>query len=438
MFPKIISDKIPGKKSREYAKRLSQVESANVTYLSDDFPVFWAKAKGCNIWDSDGNRFLDLTSAFGVASLGHTNAAVEEAIREQAGKLIHGMGDVHPPESKVLFLEKLISLLPPGLDRAILSCNGSDACESALKTAQRYTKKPGLIAFRNSYHGLGYGALDLTGIDFFRAGFERRLSAQTFFAEFPNTHEMGKAALEKSLYSIEKILEQNKETIGSLILEPIQARGGVVVPPDGFLVELKNLCRKNNLLLILDEIYTGFARTGKLFAFEWDGVLPDLICLGKTLSGGLPLSACVGSQRIIEKAWPKSTGAAIHTSTFLGNPLACIAGLATLRELEKFDLSTIEKKSNFFREKLIELKKLFPKEIVEVRGRGLMMGVEFKEQILLEKIILAALKKGLILLSSGTQGKVLSFSPPLVISEEELSFTVKTITDLLKLEKEKL
>jgi len=434
MLPEIITE-IPGPKSKEYSQRLSKIESRNITFLPEDlsFPIFWESGENCNIWDNDGNRFLDLTSAFGVSSLGHSNPKTQKAIEEQSKKLIHGMGDLHPPEIKVLFLEKLISFLPRKLNKAMLSCNGSDACESALKTTQLYTKKPGFISFENSYHGLGYGALDLTEINFFRTSFQQRLSSYTFFAKFPDLLRNRELALEKSLQSVKEIFFKNKELIGGLILEPIQGRGGVIIPPKGFLKQLKAFCEENKLLFVLDEIYTGFGRTGKLFAFEYEEIIPDLLCLGKTLGGGLPLSVCVGKEEIMQQAWPKSKGEAIHTSTFLGNPTACATGLATLQQIQKLSLGKIQQKSDYFQASLRNLKDDFSEKILEIRAKGLMLGVEFIDPKIPKKIIKDGLKRGLILLSSGKNGQVLSFSPPLIISQEEIDFTVKTVRKILSL-----
>ncbi len=429
MFLPQIKTAIPGPKSLEYAQKLALVESPGITYLSDKFPVFWQKANGLNIWDVDDNCFLDLNSAFGVAGLGHGNAG--KVVGEQALNLIHGMGDVHPPKVKVDFIEKLVEILPANLNKVILSCNGSDACESALKTVQVYTQKPGIIAFQYGYHGLGYGALDLTHKPHFRKPFEQRLSGPTFHAPYPSCVE----ELEQSLEIIQEIINENKNILGGIIVEPIQGRGGVIVPPKGFLKELKKLCEKNNLLLILDEIYTGFGRTGKMFAFEHENIVPDLLCLGKTIGGGLPLSICVGSSEIMS-AWGKSNGEAIHTSTFLGNPLACAAGLHILEELNKQDWpALIEERGQYFQAKLKTLKSPF---IKEVRGKGLMLGIELVKDLktnepftdLANYFLEKCLEKGLIVLTCGKAGHVISLSPPFIITEQAIDFVVKQFQEV--------
>jgi 4-aminobutyrate aminotransferase/(S)-3-amino-2-methylpropionate transaminase len=426
---------IPGPNSLELADRLSQVESPGLTYLSAEFPVFWERSSAANIWDVDGNCYLDLNSAFGVSGIGHSNPKVAKAISDQATRLIHGMGDVHPPRIKVEFMENLLKLLPASLNKIILSCNGSDACESALKTAQVYTGKPGVIAFTYGYHGLGYGALDLTHKPHFRAPFEQRLSEYTFHAPYPNTYRQGEKASEISLEAVNQLIEDHRDILGAIIIEPIQGRGGVIVPPKGFLRALKEICEHNNLLLILDEIYTGFARTGSMFAFEEENAIPDLLCLGKTIGGGVPLSICVGSNQIMQ-AWGKSNGEAIHTSTFLGNPLACAAGSVVIDDLVKNNWPDKNLETgNYFLERLQEIDSPF---IGQIRGKGLMIGIELvkdkknKEPFtdLANYILNESLRRGIILLSSGSHGQVLSISPPFVISKTEIDFVIDTLKDI--------
>lgn len=424
--------KIPGGNSLKLAHELKEFECQNITYMSEDFPVFWEKAKGTYIYDVDGNEYLDFNSAFGVCALGHCNPAIIKAVKEQTEKLIHGMGDVHPPKIKAEFLRELSSILPEGYGKAILSCNGSDAIESAIKTVQLCTKKPGLIAFKNSYHGLNHGSLDATYNDFFRNNFSKRLANLTFFADYPAyENELG-----KSLEQVKNIIKEKKEILGGIILEPIQGRGGVLVPPNGFLKNLSELCKENNLLLIFDEIYTGLGRTGKLFAFEHEGIKPDLLCLGKILGGGLPLSVCVGKKEIMD-SWPPSVSEAIHTSTFLGNPLACAAGLATLKELKsKNYIEHVAKLGEYTKSLLKET--LLPSseknsKVKDIRGRGLMIGVELTDEPRFSgKIIKQALKERLILLPSGPKGNVLLISPPFVIEQSEINRGIGILKDLIE------
>jgi 4-aminobutyrate aminotransferase/(S)-3-amino-2-methylpropionate transaminase len=421
------------------AARLSQVESRNVTHLTPDFPVFWEEAKGANVRDVDGNVYLDLTGAFGVSAAGHGPDSVVDEIRDQAGRLIHGMGDVHPPAGKVEFLEALSRLGPWPDSRAILGSSGSEAVEAALKTALLVTGRPGILAFEGAYHGLTLGSLATTFREEFRGPFLSRLYQGVRFAHFPEPGE-GDRDIQKSLDRVRWLLREGDggDEVGAVIIEPIQGRAGVRIPPPGYLEALADLTWNAKALLIFDEIFTGLGRTGALFAFLHEGVVPDILCLGKGLGGGLPLSACVGPARIMD-AWPPSRGEAIHTSTFLGNPLACAAGSAFLAELEEGDLV---ERSRILGEKLLDLLRStmasIP-EVAEVRGRGLFVGIDFRRagsRMPLKKAAARtatlALKEGILVLPAGRAGHVLELSPPLVITEEQLEWFVPRLEDVIR------
>ncbi|MFC1660290.1 aspartate aminotransferase family protein [Gemmatimonadota bacterium] len=430
----------PGPRSRELARRLGAVESRNITRLTPEFPVFWERAAGANVVDVDGNRYLDLTGAFGVAVCGHTSPDVVTGIKQQAERLIHGMGDVHPPAVKVEFLEALARLAPWPSARVILGSSGSEAVEAALKTALLATGKPGILAFEGAYHGLTLGALAVTHREDFRGPFRSRTFQGVRFAPFPREGNVGDQDGSGCLEMVARILKEGGPggaEIGSVIVEPIQGRGGVRIPPPGFLRELADLTREAGALLIFDEIFTGLGRTGQLFAFHHEHVLPDLLCLGKGLGGGLPLSACIGPQHVME-AWPVSSGEAIHTSTFLGNPLACSAGLAFLRELEEKGL--VERSRHLgvaFRAQLEKL--ILGSPLVwEVRGRGLFLGVELVEPGTGAPLVGGggrvaerALREGLLVLPAGPYGEVVEISPPLVLSEMQMEWAVPVLAELL-------
>ncbi len=211
---------------------------------------------------------------------------------------------------------------------------GAESVEFALKTALLATGRPNALAFSGSYHGLAHGALEVTGIRRFRAPFAAQLRNATAFVAFPDASDP--LALERSLTAVDAALRADR-SIGALIVEPIQGRAGVVVPPDGFLRGLRDLCNVHGVVFIADEILTGFGRTGMMFAVENEGVLPDVICVGKALAGGFPLSATIGARAVMD-AWPPSAGEALHTSTYLGNPMGCAAALANLNEIERLDV----------------------------------------------------------------------------------------------------
>jgi len=453
MLPHLVTP-VPGPRSRACAERLARYEVREVTWLAPEFPIFWERAEGSNVWDADGNRFLDLTAAFAVTSLGHSAEPLKTALREQAENLLHAMGDVHPAVAKAELCQLLSEITferwGMGHGKSLLCNSGSEAVEAALKTALLYSGKAGVISFAGSYHGLGHGALDVGGIPYFREPFRSQLgkfgvtlpfphcyrcpfSCQEGFrlegAAFPNCSS---ACLEKLREQIETAIRQRE--IGAILVEPVQGRGGEIVPPRDFLTLLRRICDEHKILLILDEIYTGFHRTGRFFACEHFGVVPDLICLGKGLTGGFPLAACVGRSDVMD-AWPESRGEALHTSTMLGNPLGCAMAIASIREHRKNSTAALAKQAGrLLREGLSSLRS---PQIGNVRGLGIMMGVELVRPDgspwpeLAGAAMLRGLQDGLILLGGGPEGNVLSFSPPFTISAEEMDFVTGKLQEYL-------
>ncbi|TVR61777.1 MAG: aminotransferase class III-fold pyridoxal phosphate-dependent enzyme [Gemmatimonadales bacterium] len=430
----------PGPATRELARRLRQVESRNVTYLSEHFPVFWARARGAVVDDADGNRYLDLTGAFGVALAGHAHPRITAAIREQAGILTHGMGDVHPPVRKVEFLERLAAILPWGShSRITLANSGSEAVEIALKTTLLATGRPGVVAFRGAYHGLTLGSLAATGRDDFREPFRGRLYPGVRFVPFPTTPDEAR----ESLAALDLALAGGRREFGgtdagaagpgegglpgAVILEPIQGRAGVRVPPPGFLAEVARRTRAAGALLVFDEIFSGLGRTGRLFALEHEGVVPDLICVGKGLGGGLPLSACAGPVEVMD-AWPESPGEALHTSTFLGHPLACTAGLTFLDVLEEEELTAYAaREGEAFRRALA--RELPEASIREIRGRGFFIGIDLGRPGAGVEVTEEALRRGLIVLPAGPHGEVVELSPPLILSGRQREVALELLVE---------
>jgi 4-aminobutyrate aminotransferase/(S)-3-amino-2-methylpropionate transaminase len=406
-LPPSIRTAIPGPRSRELARRLGRVESRNVTCL-EPAPVFWQRASGANVWDADGNRFVDLTAAFGVATTGHRHPRVVAALREQAELLVHGMGDVHPSEVKVALLEALARLFPGGGPaRAVLGSSGADAVESALKTAILATGNPGVVAFQGAYHGLSLGALDATWRRDFRDPFAARLPQCTVFAAYGDLEDVARTA------------RTSGRAIGAVIVEPVQGRGGERVPPRGFLAGLRALCDREGWLLVADEIYTGFGRTGRTWACDHEDVVPDLLCVGKGLASGMPVSACVGRAAVMD-AWPASRGEALHTQTFLGHPLGCAAALASIAVFEEEKLAERAERSGDLARLHLAAKLSGSAGVVEVRGLGLMLGIELADSAHAQRAVGASLARGVILLSSGDDGRVLSITPPLAIEERAL------------------
>lgn len=414
---------IPGPRSRAYADRLRTAESRGVTYLADDFPVFWRSGSGATVTDADDNRYLDLTAAFGVAAVGHSNPAVAQAIARQARRLAHGMGDVHPSDVRAECVERLAALAPVEQGRVFLCSTGSEAVEFALKTAMLATGKPDAIAFQGAYHGLSYGALEVSGNPTFRDPWRTQLRDAATFLAFPADHEGDH--LENAFERIENAFRANR-SIGALIVEPIQGRAGVVIPPDGFLVGLRALCDRHEALLILDEIYTGFGRTGDLFAAQREGCRPDLLCLGKALGGGFPISAVVAPSRIMD-AWEASDGEALHTSTYLGNPMGCAAALAVLDEIERLGIVERARSIGAVIGERSKGLAMLP-GVRNVRGRGALWALEVTDGDAAHRIVINALTRGLLLLQSGRRGQTIQICPPLIMECDQLERALDILT----------
>lgn len=426
---------------------LQRYESRNVTFIDEDgsWPVVWEEARGAHVLDAEGRRYLDLTAAFGVAASGHANARVVREGQRQMATLLHAMGDVHPHPMKAQLARKLSRITFERWSRSgrsrnrgdvdngkTIFCNsGFEAVEAALKTAMLATGRPGIVAFEGAYHGLGYGTLNTTYRDHFRWPWLDQLAGIGHFVPFPRRA----GDLKRIEQSIRRLL--GKKRVGAILVEPIQGRGGINVPPATFLPLLRRLCDDSDTLLVLDEIYTGFGRTGRWFACEHSGVVPDLICLGKALTGGFPLSACIGRADLMDAAWPKSTGEALHTSTFLGHPVGCAMALAQIDELRRLKL--VERSARTGERLMAMLRSEIPdsKFQMAVRGAGLMVGLELRrpdgepatEAVL--QIIKRMLHCGFILLPEGEHASVIAFTPPLIITEAQLRRAVRALRQVI-------
>lgn len=444
---------------------LRTYESRNVTFIESDgsWPIVWRRAKGVHVWDEQGRRYLDLTAAFGVAAAGHANPRVVSAGRKQMGRLLHAMGDVHPHRLKAELARELSRLtferwtadasgVPRWTAKTIFCNSGFESVEAALKTALLATGKAGIIAFEGAYHGLGYGALNATHRAHFRSPFRQQLREFATFVPFPlgqfdsaNPSGKGKGnpGGRVSLEAVESVIRRcfEEKRIGAILVEPVQVRGGVNVPPAEFLPLLRRLCAQHGALLILDEIYTGFGRTGEWFACEHTAVVPDLICLGKALSGGFPLSACVGRADLMDRAWPRSSGEAIHTSTFLGHPVGCAMALAQIAEIQKRRLPSRSAESGaFVLNRLLHLARFLNEHHgfrCRARGLGLLAGLELLQangSPATERAmdtIKKLLHNGFILLPEGEQANVISFTPPLTISRRQLGSALDALEKAL-------
>ena len=442
---RLLRPAIPGPQSRALARQLHQYESHNITCISDRWPIFWDRAAGVHVWDVDGNRYLDLTAAFGVASVGHGHPRVVAAIQRQAGRLIHAMGDVHPNALKLDLARELVALtfgrwLKTGgsagaspsnprregrasrraAARVIFANSGAESVEAALKTAAIHTGRPGVIAFNGAYHGLTYGALAATARPHFRQPFEKQLGQFVSHIPYGQIPAVGiprsrDRAIRNSRSGAPggSALPHPIEYYGALLVEPIQGRAGIIVPPDDFLPGLRRFCDRHGLVLIFDEIYTGFCRTGRWFAAEHWGVVPDVICVGKGMAGGFPLAACVGRAAVMD-SWPDSDGEAIHTSTSLGNPLGCAAALAAIAEMKRLKLA----------ERAAALGTYALQHFPTLRGRGLMLGLPVSNPA---KLCEQLLQHGILALP---EGDVFGLTPPLTITRSQLASAFATIFSL--------
>ena len=470
--------KIKNQKSKIILDLLRAYESRNLTYIEADgsWPIVWERARGVHVWDVERKRYLDLTAAFGVAAAGHANPRVVKAGQGQMGRLLHAMGDVHPHAHKARLARELsritfqrwAELQSPdhrskptsgsrrdATGKTIFCNSGFEAVEAALKTARLATGKPGVIAFEGAYHGLGYGALNATHRDHFRAPFRNQLREFGHFVRFPaavpptpglqgkaRRASQGRRSAALSLDSVEAAIRRlfRRERIGAILVEPIQVRGGINIPPPEFLPLLRHLCAEHGGLLILDEVYTGFGRTGRWFACEHAAVTPDLICLGKALTGGFPLSACVGRAEVMDAAWPPSSGEAIHTSTFLGHPVGCAMALAQIQEIQTRHLvERSDELGAWLLESLSAVDARPSHFTLLARGLGLLTGLELRlpdgrpATELALRILKHLLQQGFILLPEGEHANVLSFTPPLTISRAQLQAAVAALEQALSL-----
>ena len=419
--------------SRRILDRLAAAECPSLTSRrarrsersgADHDPIVWAKARGANVVDTAGNVFVDLTAGFGVASVGHSHPRVVSAIQAQAEVLIHALGDVHPTALKVELLEALAGLLDESDDepKVVLGLNGADAIAVALKTAMLATRKPGVIAFDGGYHGTMYGALAISGYaEEFRAPFAAQLNPHVQFAPYPDADNA-----DGVLLGIDRALDQ--EDIGAVVIEPGLGRGGVRFAPDGFIDAVHARCREHDALLVVDEIFTGIARTGTMRAYGGDA---DIVCFGKALGGGLPLSACVGTARAM-RSWGDPSGEAIHAATFAGDPLACRAGLEVLSIVEDEALADRSASLGSALRAALEERLGESPHVRAIRGRGLMVGVELDDGARTLRWVRRALESGYIVLAGGSEANVLCLTPPLTIAPALLTEAVEALADALE------
>jgi len=377
---------------------------------TSDYPFMLEieKAEGVFLFDKHGKKYFDLISGISVSNLGHRHPKVIKAISDQLEKYLHLMvyGEyIQSPQ--VMFANLLAEQLPPALNNTYLVNSGSEAIEGALKLAKRFTGRYEVIACKNAYHGSSHGALSVMGNEEFKNSF-RPLVPGTSFLEFGNFED----------------LEQISNHSACVIIEPIQGEAGIVLPGKNYLKALRNKCTESGCLLILDEIQTGFGRTGSLFAFEHYNIIPDIICFAKGIGGGMPIGAFVSSREIMSVF--KTDPILGHITTFGGHPVSSAAALANLQALlDEGLVDQVARKEELFRKLLVH------KNIKNIRGIGLFMAMDMSNSIQVQDLIKILLEKGLIVDWFLFKDDSIRIAPPLIITEKEIEEACQIILEAL-------
>jgi 4-aminobutyrate aminotransferase-like enzyme len=423
----------PGPRSRELSARLSRVESPAALArreAREHEAIVYARGEGVFVWDVDENRYVDLAAGFGALPLGHGDASLQDALDAQKTKLWLALGDVYASEPKVALCEKLASLFPEPGARVLLGSSGADAVTAALKTAVLATGRAGVLAFAGGYHGLSYAPLAACGLSpSFREPFAEQLGRHVTFAPYPSTE----AEADECFIHAQNALVSGR--VGAVLIEPILGRGGCVVPPPLFLRRLRDLCDKAGALLVVDEVWTGLGRSGSMLMSVSQGVLADVVCIGKGLGGGLPISACIGSAKVMAP-WGAHGGATIHTATHFGNPLACAAALATLARIERDGLADRARRIGDDFLEALSARFAGDARVRAVRGRGLMIGIQLDGAPRALRTMRSLLERGYIVLTGATSGDTLTLTPPLTIEPPTLDSFATTLADTLSRERE--
>jgi 4-aminobutyrate aminotransferase len=430
-----ISMTLPGPKAQALIARDRPVASPS---YPRDYPFVIAKGRGAEVWDVDGNRFLDFMSGIGVASTGHAHPQVVQAIKDAADDFLHISSD-YWHERMTRIAERLNALNPVGEPAQVFLCqSGTESVEAALKLARYVSGRPRFIGFLGGFHGRSMGSLAFTSSKYTQqAGFFPTMPGVTH-VPYPNLYrpllsgaDQGKAVIDY----IENVLFQNNlppGEVAAVLVEPIQGEGGYIVPPDGFLAGLRALCDRHGMLLIFDEVQCGIGRTGKMFASQHSGVTPDIMALAKGLGSGLPIGATVARRRHMEQ-WKRGA----HGNTYGGNPLCCAAALATLDLVEREYAANAASVGEYFIARLRELKERYPC-IGDVRGKGLMIGMELvtdrtskaPARALCDAVLTRAYHQGLLLLACGQS--TVRFIPPLMINRGHVDEAMKMLEAALK------
>ncbi len=378
-------------------------------YLANVFskkPVVFTNGKGSLLWDSDGKEYVDCASSYGVAALGHCHPKVVEAIKMQVEQLItlHGC---YYNDKRAEYTQKLINIMPHGLDKMFFSNSGAESVECALKLARKATGKTEIIAVMGGYHGKTMGALSATWDKKYREPFMPLIPDVKHVAP-DNSQKIGEAISDKT---------------AAVLLEPIRGEGGIRVPPDGYLQEVREICNRRNVLLMFDEVQTSFGRTGKLFGQENWGVTPDIMCLAKPFAGGLPIGITVAKEALMS-----TFKIGEHSTTFSGSPLVCAAGCAAVDAIVEEKIpEKAASNGRYFKQQLQQLAEKH-KIVKEVRGLGLMLGMELRFDVY--GVIKKTLQKGVLLIDAGRT--VVRILPPLVINKVQIDRAITVLDEVLE------
>lgn len=405
-------------------KQYSTEHLSPVWYRFTEFIV--DRGEGSNLYDIEGNRYLDFTSGIGVTNTGHCHPRVVEAVKEQADKLLHGQVNLALPGPALELIDELRSVVPGALDGFFFSNSGAEAVEGAMKLARAVTRRTNIIVFQGSFHGRTVGTMSLnTSKTIYRAGYQP-LMPGVFVAPYPYTYRYGwepENAVEWCLDELRFLLltQTAPEETAAMLVEPVLGEGGYVPPPKGFLSGLRQICDEHGILLILDEIQSGFGRTGEWFAHEHYDVQPDIMTVAKGIASGLPLSGVIAPLKLMEKWIPGS-----HGGTYGPNVLACAAARATIETIrDEGLLENARKRGEQFMAGLNGMREPYP-VIGDVRGLGLMIGVEFTDSKgkpdtqTAKAVVHNCLKEKLLLLTCGPWDNTIRFIPPLVVTSEEI------------------
>jgi acetylornithine/LysW-gamma-L-lysine aminotransferase len=386
-------------------KEIIDIESLYLANVFSKKPLVFTHGRGALLWDINGKEYIDCASSYGVAALGHCHPKIVAAIKAQAEQLIT-LHSCYYNDKRAEFIQKLVNITPKGLNKAFLSNSGAESVECAMKLARKATGKSEIISIMGAYHGKTMGALSLTWDKKYR---------EPFMPLVPDIKHV-------TPDNIDKIREAITDKTAAVIMEPIRGEGGIRIPSDGYLQQVREICNEQGVLLIFDEVQTSFGRTGKLFGCQNWSVTPDIMCLAKPFAGGLPIGITVAREDLMS-----TLKVGEHSTTFSGSPLVCAAGCAAIDVLIEEDLAGKAAVNGKYFKSQLEMVATKHKIVKEVRGLGLMLGMELRYDVY--GVIMKTLSRGFLVIDAGRT--VIRILPPLVISKEQIDHAIKVLDTAL-------